>query len=267
MEKEMTREMRTCLSSLETATMLSPNQVTRQVNGGGREGGGDEYRSKIAAHEGVVRSLRARLGALASQVTDLHCEAACLKSDKSDLSKMVVSRDLDLEAERKVTERLNVDLEVCRGTLIAARGKHEEEINELRTIMCGVKMEKEAGEKKALERDRANASVIRAMKHKLVEVESYLCSAEGREYSKLEGRLAETKLRLVMALSERDEMEMELREREGTGTEGVRSEWGSECEWGGEKENNGEERGKPFTVYNYEEPEVRKVLGSFNGKK
>ena len=133
-----------------------------------------------------------------------------------------------------------------------------------------VKVDKESVEKRSLERDAANTSVIRTMKHKLVEVESYLCSSEGRSYSKLEGRLAETKLRLVMALSERDEMEMMLREREGTGTEGVRSEWGSECEWGDEKENRGtgELGGKSFTVYNYEEPDVRRTaLGIFNGKK
>ena len=189
-------------------------------------------------------------------------EAATLKTDKEDLEREVSDHRDRATNEKANADGLRVEVEVCRSALTRSKSDCESEVNELRTKLCEVRVEKESLLKRALERDRANGDVIRTMKHKLVEVESYLSSSEGRNYSKLEGRLAETKLRLVMALSERDEMEMMLREREGTGTDGVRSEWGSECDFGGEemgdKENQtGGGGGKTFAVYGYENKNER----------
>ena len=56
-----------------------------------------------------------------------------------------------------------------------------------------------------------NASLkesLRISHRKVVEVESFLESDTGRCYNRLEGVLAETKLRLALAQAERDELEL-----------------------------------------------------------
>lgn len=51
-------------------------------------------------------------------------------------------------------------------------------------------------------------SELKIAQHKCIEVESFLSSTPGRNYNKLEGVLAETKLRLALAQAERDELEL-----------------------------------------------------------
>jgi hypothetical protein len=180
------------------------------------------------ADAGVIKSLRSRVSSLTtsrdslvSTCSDLTAENRNLRWKGEERQERLGALVISLAEEQAAVAALNSSIEKQHASHSAALDelskKHDEATEADKQMITSL-----------LDTRTSSLKRIRELESKLIEIESFMGSDKGRDATKMEAALAETKLRLALAQAERDELEIAVLENSQHGTE-KESDTGSIC--------------------------------------
>ncbi|GMH87357.1 hypothetical protein TL16_g10831 [Triparma laevis f. inornata] len=207
--------------------------------------------------KGIVKSLRVRAKTLAkcvSELTDeLSTEQLHVQSLQSNVEKLTSDRSClqtSLHSSNEKTTTLENEKTELTQESTNSKVQFAEELSEVHKTY--------STQLSTLNEENVSLkSELKIAQHKCIEVESFLSSTPGRNYNKLEGVLAETKLRLALAQAERDELELKC------DSCSMCSE--SENDWGNERHfMGGKDCVQPIGYKKNKNSRGRAILGELN---
>lgn len=148
-----------------------------------------------SAQKTTISTLENSVSSLSMQVT------SSLQSNR-DLSKLCTQHNQDKANLQLANDQLQESLSETKTTLQKLSTKYSQDTTQIKKS-TKIMLESAIAEKNAAQLK------IRDLEHKVVEVESFLKSGNGKLTTKLEKSLCETRLQLALVQAEKDELEMD----------------------------------------------------------